>query len=213
MTATATARDHDQPVVHVIDDEADVRDALALLCRSVGLRCALYASAVQFIASPPKGVGCIVADVRLPGLSGLDLLERLTQAGCTLPVIVMTGHGDVPMAVRAMRAGALDFIEKPFHDQALLDRVHEAIERSSHLHDHAGERERLLSRYDSLSEREKEVMAQVVQGRPNKLIADALALSTRTVETHRAHIMEKMQAKSLSHLVRMAVAVTPARES
>jgi FixJ family two-component response regulator len=199
-----------EPHVHVIDDEADVRDALALLFKSVGLRCALYGSALEFLAARPPGPGCIVADVRLPGLSGLELLERLDRAGCTMPVIVMTGHGDVPMAVRAMRAGALDFIEKPFHDQALLDRVQEAIERSAHLQDDAGERERLLRRYASLSEREKEVMAQVVEGRPNKLIADALALSTRTVETHRAHIMEKMQAKSLSHLVRMAVVVMPA---
>jgi FixJ family two-component response regulator len=112
-----------EPHVHVIDDEADVRDALALLFKSVGLRCALYGSALEFLAARPPGPGCIVADVRLPGLSGLELLERLDRAGCTMPVIVMTGHGDVPMAVRAMRAGALDFIEKPFHDQALLDRV------------------------------------------------------------------------------------------
>jgi FixJ family two-component response regulator len=200
------------PVVHVVDDEADIRDALALLMKSVGLRCALHASAIEFLAAMPQGPGCIVADVRLPGMSGLDLLERLTRAGCTMPVIVMTGHGDVPMAVRAMRAGAIDFIEKPFHDQALLDRVHEAIERSTLLQDDAGERERLLRRYEALTEREKQVMAQVVDGRPNKLIADALALSIRTVETHRAHIMEKMRAKSLSHLVRMAVSVLPARQ-
>jgi FixJ family two-component response regulator len=203
-----------EAVVHVIDDEADVRDALALLLKSVGLRSALYASALEFLATAVRGPGCVVVDVRLPGMSGLELLERLARAeGATLPVIVMTGHGDIPMAVRAMRAGALDFVEKPFHDQALLDRVHEAIEHSSHLQDDVGERERLRSRYASLSEREKQVMAQVVEGRPNKRIADALSLSTRTVETHRAHIMEKMQAKSLSHLVRMAVAVMPGGRS
>jgi FixJ family two-component response regulator len=200
-----------EPIVHVIDDEADVRQALALLLRSVGLRSALYGSGQEFLAASPMptGPGCLVVDVRLPGMSGLELQERLARAGCTLPVIVMSGHGDIPMAVRAMRAGALDFIEKPFHDQALLDRVHEAIERSVDLQRGAGEHERLARRYSSLTEREKQVMAHVVEGRPNKRIADALALSTRTVETHRAHIMDKMQAKSLSHLVRMAMVVMP----
>jgi two-component system response regulator FixJ len=196
-----------EAVVHVIDDEADVRDAVALLLKSVGLRSALYASAPEFLAAPMRGPGCIVVDVRLPGLSGLELLERLAREGQAMPVIVMTGHGDIPMAVRAMRAGALDFIEKPFHDQALLDRIHEAIERSSRLQDDVGERDRLLRRHALLTHREKEVMSQVVDGRPNKLIADALGLSIRTVETHRAHIMDKMQAKSLSHLVRMAMEV------
>jgi two-component system response regulator FixJ len=196
-----------EAVVHVIDDEADVRDAVALLLKSVGLRSALYASAPEFLAAPMRGPGCVVVDVRLPGMSGLELLERLAREGQALPVIVMTGHGDIPMAVRAMRAGALDFIEKPFHDQALLDRIHEAIERSSRLQDDVGERDRLLRRHALLTHREKEVMSQVVDGRPNKLIADALGLSIRTVETHRAHIMDKMQAKSLSHLVRMALEV------
>jgi two-component system, LuxR family, response regulator FixJ len=124
-------------------------------------------------------------------------------------VIVMTGHGDIQMAVRAMRAGALDFVEKPFHDQALLDRVHEGIQRSLQLQDVAGERVEIERRYARLTEREKQVMAQVTAGRPNKLIADQLGLSTRTVETHRAHIIEKMGATSLSHLVRMAVLVGP----
>jgi two-component system response regulator FixJ len=196
-----------EAVVHVIDDEADVRDAVALLLKSVGLRSALYASAPEFLAAPMRGPGCVVVDVRLPGMSGLELLERLAREGQALPVIVMTGHGDIPMAVRAMRAGALDFIEKPFHDQALLDRIHEAIERSSRLQDDVGERDRLLRRHALLTHREKQVMSQVVDGRPNKLIADALGLSIRTVETHRAHIMDKMQAKSLSHLVRMALEV------
>jgi two-component system, LuxR family, response regulator FixJ len=197
-------------IVHVIDDEDDVRQALALLLRSVGLKSRTYASAQEFLASHDGGApGCLVVDVRLPGMSGLELQERLANAGITLPVIVMTGHGDIQMAVRAMRAGALDFIEKPFHDQALLDRVHEGIQRSLQLQDVAGERAELQRRYATLTEREKQVMAQVVEGRPNKLIADDLGLSTRTVETHRAHIIEKMAATSLSHLVRMAVAVMP----
>lgn len=198
------------PVVHVVDDEPEVRHALALLLRSVGLASRTYASGPEFMSQyEGTAPGCLVVDVRLPGMSGLDLQERLAGAGIALPVIVMTGHGDIAMAVRAMRAGALDFIEKPFHDQAMLDRIHEAIERSRQQHDVAGERAELERRYASLSEREKQVMAQVVEGRPNKLIADRLGLSTRTVETHRAHIMEKMQATSLSHLVRMGVAVAP----
>ncbi len=200
------------PLVHVVDDEADVRDAVALLLRSVGLGCALYGSAQQFLAEyRPGAPGCLLLDVRLPGLSGLDLQDRLAAAGISLPVIVMSGHGDIPMAVRAMRAGALDFIEKPFHDQALLDRVHEAIERSSRLHDDAGEHQRIAECYARLSEREKQVLQRIVDGRPNKLIADDLGLSIRTVETHRAHLIDKMQARSLSHLVRMAVQVLPAR--
>lgn len=203
-----------EPVVHVVDDEADVRQALALLLRSVGLKSRTYASAQEFLAGyEPGSPGCLVLDVRLPGVSGLELQERLVHAGITLPVIVMTGHGDIQMAVRAMRAGALDFVEKPFHDQALLDRVHEGIQRSQQLQDVSGERAELQRRYASLTEREKQVMGQVVEGRPNKLIADELGLSTRTVETHRAHIIEKMGATSLSHLVRMAVAVAPDQAS
>jgi two-component system response regulator FixJ len=197
------------PVVHVVDDEAAVRDAVAMLLGSVGLGCAQYGSALQFLAEyKPGAPGCLLLDVRLPGLSGLELQDRLAKSGFTLPVIVMTGHGDIQMAVRAMRAGAIDFIEKPFHDQALLDRVHEAIERSARAQDDAGERAELIRRYERLTEREREVMAKVVIGRPNKLIADDLGVSIRTVESHRAHIMEKMQAQSLSHLVRIAVAVT-----
>jgi two-component system, LuxR family, response regulator FixJ len=203
-----------EPIVHVVDDEADVRQALALLMRSVNLKSRTYASAQEFLTGYESGSpGCLVVDVRLPGMSGLELQERLTQAGIALPVIVMTGHGDIQMAVRAMRAGALDFVEKPFHDQTLLDRVHEGIERSLHLQDLAGERGELQRRYASLTEREKQVMAQVIEGRPNKLIADELGLSTRTVETHRAHIIEKMGATSLSHLVRMAIAVMPEQGS
>lgn len=201
-----------EAVVHVIDDEPEVRNALALLLRSVGLKWALYASAYEFLSGyRPGAPGCLVVDVRLPGMSGLELQERLVAGGVTLPVIIMTGHGDIPMAVRAMRAGALDFIEKPFHDQALLDRIHEAIARSQRLQDEAGELARLRRSYAHLTGREQEVMALVVEGRPNKRIADTLHLSTRTVETHRARIMEKMEARSLSHLVRMALTlgVTP----
>ncbi|HSW27008.1 MAG TPA: response regulator [Burkholderiaceae bacterium] len=196
------------PLIHIVDDEADVRDAVGMLLRSVGLACAQYGSAQQFLSEfRPGRPGCLLLDVRLPGLNGLDLQSRLAASGFALPIIIMSGHGDIQMAVRAMRAGALDFVEKPFHDQALLDRVHEAIERSSQHQDDVGERSVLERRHASLTEREKEVMTSIVDGRPNKLIADDLGLSIRTVETHRAHIMEKMQAHSLSHLVRMAIAV------
>ncbi|WP_395701512.1 response regulator transcription factor [Aquabacterium sp.] len=200
------------PCVHIVDDEAEVRDAVALLLRSVGLASLQYGSAAQFLAEYRRGApGCLLLDVRLPGLNGLDLQERLAAAGIQLPVIVMSGHGDIPMAVRAMRAGALDFIEKPFHDQALLDRVHQAIELSGRAHADAGEHQRIAERYARLSEREKQVLQAIVEGRPNKLIADDLGLSIRTVETHRAHLIEKMEARSLSQLVRMAVQVLPPR--
>ena len=197
-------------IVHVVDDEAEVCNAVAMLLRSVGLQSRTYGSAQAFLEGYRPGTpGCIVLDVRLPGMSGLELQERLQQSGITLPVIVMTGHGDIQMAVRAMRAGALDFVEKPFNDQTLLDRVHEGVARSMQSHDADGERAEVQSRYNSLSEREREILKHVVDGRPNKLIADELGLSTRTVESHRAHIIEKMQASSLSHLVRMAVMVLP----
>jgi FixJ family two-component response regulator len=199
------------PIVHVVDDDADVRGAVSMLLRSVGIGCALYASALQFLAEfKPGAPGCLLLDVRLPGMNGLDLQERLARQEFALPAIVMTGHGDIQMAVRAMRAGAIDFIEKPFHDQALLDRVHEAIGRSQQLQDVAGERAELKRRYASLTDREKEVLARVVDGQPNKSIADELGLSVRTVESHRANLIEKMQAQSLQQLVRMAIAVMPA---
>jgi len=161
-------------IVHVVDDEAEVCNAVAMLLHSVGLQSRTYGSAQAFLEGYRPGTpGCIVLDVRL------------------------------------MRAGALDFVEKPFNDQTLLDRVHEGVARSMQSHDADGERAQVQSRYNSLSEREREILKHVVDGRPNKLIADELGLSTRTVESHRAHIIEKMQASSLSHLVRMAVMVLP----
>lgn len=194
--------------VHIVDDEPDVRDALAMLMRSVGLAVTTYPSAQDFLQRyRASGPGCLILDVRMPGMSGLELQERLARERIALPIIIITGHGDIAMAVRAMKAGALDFIEKPFDDQALLDRIHEAIERAARTQDIEAERARIAARYAELTRREKEVMALVVTGRLNKLIAAELGLSTRTVEIHRAHIMEKMEAKSLSHLVRMAFAL------
>ncbi|MBL8471531.1 MAG: response regulator transcription factor [Rhodocyclaceae bacterium] len=200
--------------VHIVDDEADVREALALLVRSVGLAAASYASAYDFLQRyRPGAAGCAVFDVRMPGMSGLDLQEKLRRDGIALPIIFMTGHGDVPMAVRAMRAGALDFIEKPFNDQEMLDRIQAAIARDAEARDAAADLRQVAARHADLTPREREVMQLIVAGRLNKQIADELGLSTRTVELHRAHLMEKMQADSLSHLVRMALALEDAERS
>jgi FixJ family two-component response regulator len=195
-----------KPVIHVVEDEPDVRDALAMLVRSVGYRAQTYPNADEFLARyRPEHAGCLLADVRMPGMSGLELQERLSREDPALPAIIMTGHGDVPMAVRAMKAGAFDFIEKPFNDQVLLDRLAEAIAQARRSGDTAAGRRLAAARYAQLTPREREVMTGIVAGRLNKLIADDLGLSVRTVEIHRAHIMEKMQASSLSALVRMAM--------
>lgn len=197
-----------KPVIHIVDDEPDVRDALGMLMRSVGYQTQAYASGDDFLQRYRPGVpGCLLLDVRMPGISGLELQERLSRDGVALPAIIMTGHGDVPMAVRAMKAGAFDFIEKPCNDQVLLDRVAEAIAHGRRSQDAQAERKQTLARYEQLTPREREVMTRIVAGRLNKLIADDLGLSVRTVEIHRAHIMEKMEARSLSALVRMALLI------
>ena len=201
MTEAACA-----PVIHIVDDEADVRDSLAMLVRSVGYRAQTYESAKEFLERFRPGTpGCLLLDVRMPGMSGLELQERLADGGTGLAAIVMTGHGDVPMAVRAMKAGAFDFIEKPFNDQLVLDRLAEAASRSRRAVDTLAERRLAASRHACLTPRERDVMAGIVAGKLNKVIADELALSVRTVELHRAHIMEKMRARSVSSLVRMAI--------
>jgi two-component system response regulator FixJ len=197
-----------EPILYVVDDEAPLRNALALLARTVQLNTRLFASAQDFLdAWRPGPPACLVLDVRMPGMSGLELLERLRQMGAGLPVIVMTGHGDIAMAVRAMKAGALDFIEKPFQDQALLDLVHRAIGQSALGLGRAAERALARERLNRLTPREREVLQGVADGLLNKQIAHQLNLSTRTVELHRAHIMEKTQAKAASDLVRWSVLV------
>jgi two-component system, LuxR family, response regulator FixJ len=197
-----------EPLVYVVDDEASIRDSLAMLLRSVGLASRCFADAKGFLAAyEPRPDVCLVADVRMPGMSGIELQETLRSRGAQLPIIIITGHGDIAMAVRAMKAGAADFIEKPFHDQTLLDAVHRALERSADPRAEAAmDVEAVRKRLATLSPREQEVMALVVEGRPNKAIATRLNLSTRTVEVHRAKAMEKMQAASLADLVRMAIA-------
>ena len=198
-----------EPLVYIVDDEATIRDSLAMLLRSVGLASRAFTDARAFLAAyEPRPDTCLVADVRMPGMSGIELLETLRARGVRLPIVIITGHGDIAMAVRAMKAGAADFIEKPFHDQTLLDAVHRALARAADAGDvdATADIENLQARLATLSPREREVMALVVEGRPNKTVATRLNLSTRTVEVHRAKAMEKMQAQSLADLVRMAIA-------
>ncbi|MDB6090155.1 MAG: DNA-binding response regulator [Gammaproteobacteria bacterium] len=192
-------------VVFVIDDDASMRAALEDLVSSVGLQVRLFASPQEFLQSkPPDVLGCLVLDVRLPGMSGLTFQNELAKAGIALPVIFITGHGDIPMSVRAMKAGAVEFLTKPFHDQDLLDAIHTALERDRERRRGALIAAELQERYGGLTERERQIMALVVTGRANKQIAAELNLSEMTVKVHRGQVMRKMQARSLPELVRMA---------
>jgi two-component system, LuxR family, response regulator FixJ len=192
--------------VYVVDDDADVRDSLSLLLGSVGLDVRTFDSAVAFLGGcGPEDAGCIILDVRMPGMSGPQLQEKLAGHGILMPVIILTGHADVPTAVRTLKAGAFDLLEKPVSDQDLIDRVNRALELDDERRREERERAVILDRMGSLSARERQVMEAVVAGRLNKLIAADLGLSTRTVEIHRARIMQKMHADSLSDLVRMAM--------
>ena len=193
----------DEPLVYVVDDDEAVRDSLTLLLKAVGLTGQTFSSAAEFLNHyDPEQHGCLVADIRMPGMSGLDLQDELNRRGAKIPLIFITGHGDVPMAVDAMKSGALDFIEKPFRDQDLLDRVQQALawdkERRIENLKTLAIRERLAT----LTPRETEVMECVVQGQANKVIAMDLGVSQRTVEIHRARVMEKMAVRSVAKLVR-----------
>lgn len=196
-----------EAVVHVVDDEAPIRESLAMLLRSVGLGSRTYANANEFLdAWKPAPAACLVVDVRMPGMSGLELQEALRERNASLPTIIITGHGDVSMAVRAMKSGASDFIEKPFNDQVLLDAVHRALEQSrGSIAPPGSSRADAEARIATLTPREREVMLLIAEGRPNKVVATRLGLSTRTVEVHRAKVMDKLQAKSLAELVRLAI--------
>jgi two-component system response regulator FixJ len=197
--------------VYIIDDDKAVRDSLAWLLESVGWQVRSYASASAFLdelqgaSGPPHG--CLIVDIRLPGMSGLDLQDTLVRQEVDTPVIIVTGHADVPLAVRAMKSGAFDFIEKPYSDQVLLDRVREAMERDRNTSARAARRELYRQRVKRLSAREKQTMDLVVQGKLNKEIAADLNLSPKTVEVHRANVMDKMEASSLAELVRMVVTI------
>jgi FixJ family two-component response regulator len=198
----------DGPIVYVVDDDEAVRDALGMLFKSIGLVHEAYASALDFLQRyDPGRHSCLIADIRMPGLSGLELQQRLNDQRAEIPVIFITGHGDVPMAVTAMKSGAADFIQKPFRDQDLIDRINQALEKDSSNRAALGERNDIRRRLETLTPREREVLDLVVHGKANKVIAGDLKLSQRTVEIHRARVMEKMQASSLAHLVRMVLEV------
>lgn len=196
---------HDEPLVFIVDDDEAMRRSMAYLFASVGLASETFETAAAFLAAHPVGEaaqpGCIVLDVRMPGMSGLELLRRLVEGGCDLPVLIVTGHGDVPMAVAALKAGAHDFIEKPFKEQHLLDLVEAAIGLSRERIAASAARRMIEERLARLGPREKEVLDRVLQGKPNKVIAHELDLSVKTIEVYRAAVMTKMEAGSVAELV------------
>ncbi len=196
--------DQQPATVYVVDDDSAVRNALKLLFKSVGLPVSTFDSAEDFLIAQSKcGAGCALLDVRMPGMSGPELQRELTRRGSLLPVIFITGHGDVSMAVEAMQHGAFDFVEKPFHDQALLERVHRAMLHNAQARSELFEMRAVRNRFESLTPREREVLEHVTRGSSNKIVAYNLQISQRTVEIHRARLMEKMHAPSLAHLVKM----------
>ncbi len=198
------------PTVFVVDDDNAVRNSLRLLLKSVGLASQPLGSAAEFLETyRPSQPGCLVLDVRMPGMSGLELQRELNLRGATIPVIFITGHGDIPMAVEAMQQGAFDFLAKPFRDQELIDRVQRALAKDGTTRAALKERERIRERLQSLTPREHEVLSLMTQGKPNKIMAHELGVSQRTVEIHRARVMEKSGASSLAQLVRMVMDQEP----
>lgn len=194
----------EKQTVFVVDDDQAIRHAMGLLLKSVDIDCNTYSSGDDFLKEMPTDpMGCLVLDIRMPGLGGLELQQLLNENGSTLPIIFVTGHGDVPMAVEAMQKGAVDFIQKPFRDQELLDCIGEAFSTNRSSRDAQKQKSEVAMRINKLTNREREVMDLVVTGKPNKVMAYELGVSQRTVEIHRARVMEKMAARSLADLVRM----------
>jgi len=192
------------PTVFIVDDDEAIRNSLRLLLKSVGLAAATLPTAQEFLASyDPQQPGCLILDVRMPGMSGLELQEQLNVRGAIIPVIFITGHGDIPMAVEAMQQGAFDFLQKPFRDQDLIDRIQRALAKDKTNRAELAQRSRVRENFGSLTPREREVLDLVTSGKPNKIMAADLGVSQRTVEIHRARVMEKMHASSLAQLVRM----------
>ena len=194
--------------VFIVDDDNAVRDSLCLLLKSVGIAAQAFGSGDEFLAAHDSDwKGCILLDIRMPGISGMEVQRRLVEQHCNLPIIFITGHGDIPMAVEAMHLGAHDFVEKPFHDQELLDRIQQAMSAQRDQQDELSLKRDVQERHARLTPREREVMGAVVQGHANKVIAMDLELSQRTVEIHRARVMEKMHARSLAELVRLSLLI------
>ena len=194
------------PIVFVVDDDEAVRNSLRLLLKSVGLAASALATAREFLDTyRPNQPGCLVLDVRMPGMSGMELQQQLNIRGAVIPVIFISGHGDIPMAVEAMQQGAFDFLQKPFRDQDLIDRIQRALVKDQTNRAELKERARIQERLTSLTPREREVLTLVASGKPNKVMAGDLGVSQRTVEIHRARVMEKMGASSLAQLVRMVM--------
>ena len=207
MPTDAVADSINDAIVHVIDDDEAIRDSLTFLLKSAQMRVESHESATAFLERLPIDSGCIITDVRMPEMSGLDLLKRLRQMHNRVPVIIITGHGDVPLAVEAMKSGAVDFIEKPFDDKLLLSTVQAALSNQAVDGRHQALRAGIEQRISRLSSRESQVLEGLVSGHPNKIIAYDLGISPRTIEIYRANVMTKMEAASLSDLVRMALTV------
>jgi two-component system, LuxR family, response regulator FixJ len=201
------------PTVFIVDDDEAVRNSLRLLLKSVGLAAVALPTAQEFLSKyDPKQPGCLILDVRMPGMSGLELQEQLNVRGAMIPVIFITGHGDIPMAVEAMQQGAFDFLQKPFRDQDLIDRIQRALTKDQTNRAELKEKSGVHERLQTLTPREREVLTLVTTGKPNKIMAADLGVSQRTVEIHRARVMEKMHASSLAQLVRMVMDLNEAAE-
>ena len=198
----------EEQVVYIVDDDSDVRESLVILMETVGQAFKEYESAHAFLQDYHEGMrGCLVADIRMPRMSGLELQEKLIDAGSLLPIIFSTGHGDISLAVKAMRRGALDFIRKPFHEQNLLDRINEALDIEDGKRKVQMDKQQLVARFDSLSQRELEVLELVAQGKMSKVVADDLGISERTVEAHRSHIMHKLGIHTVAQLIRLKIQI------